>query len=163
MEPLEAAIQEAQQEAAHARMLRDEHGRIFRELASRAHAAASYLGAGRLNLPGAEGDGSYLHFFMQLIEELEKSAQKMDDVVSEECRELIGAAITRVFCNLVRVDPSFDFGEVLKPVPSDQSEELVEKVRGHVLALISTFRRKAPDEDEEVSAEDSMAGGSSSS
>ena len=134
-------------------MLQDERVKMFRALAARACSAASRLGVGRRGLSGAESDAAYLDFFTRLIEELEESAKRMDDLVAEEFRELIDAAITRVFSNLARINPSLDFEEVLKPVPNDQTEELMEKVRGNMLALISTFRR-APSTADEGNEED---------
>jgi hypothetical protein len=37
----------------------------------------------------------------------------LDNIVEEECRELLGLAGMRVFSNLLRVDPAFDLNTVL--------------------------------------------------
>jgi hypothetical protein len=77
--------------------------------------AAHRLGIHRLTLPTVpEDDGSIIHFFSQLAEQLADASTKVLELVDAECRELLGLAGTRIFSNLQRFRPDLDLEEVLQ-------------------------------------------------
>ncbi|XP_037427309.1 protein SLOW WALKER 1-like [Triticum dicoccoides] len=50
-----------------------------------------------------------------LMEQLEDGAQKVDNILEEECGDLFFVAATRVFSHLLHRDPTFDFNKVMAP------------------------------------------------
>jgi hypothetical protein len=77
--------------------------------------AAHRLGIHGLTLPTVpEDDGSIIHFFSQLAEQLADASTKVLELIDAECRELLGLAGTRIFSNLQRLRPDLDLEEVLQ-------------------------------------------------
>ena len=83
---------------------------------------------------------------------LEGPVAEMGDVVDEECRKLLTVAIDRVFANLQRLQPGFDYESVTEPVEGDQAWELSNLVREEVNDYVDRFKRveaeQAAEEDE---------------
>jgi hypothetical protein len=77
---------------------------------------------------------------------------ELGDVVDEECRKLLTVAIDRVFANLQRLHPGFDFEAVTEPIEGDPAWELSNLVREEVNDYVDRFKRveaeQAAEEDE---------------
>jgi hypothetical protein len=87
---------------------------MFHGFSARIMEAAHRLGIHGLTLPTVpEDDGSIIHFFSQLAEQLADMSAKVLELVDAECRELLGLAGTRIFSNLQRLRPDLDLEEVL--------------------------------------------------
>jgi hypothetical protein len=99
-------LQEARDSEAEACVLRRQRMQMFRGFSARVMGAAHRLGIHGLTLPTVlEDDGSIIHFFSQLAEQLADASTKVLELVDAECRELLGLAGTRIFSNLQRLRP----------------------------------------------------------
>ncbi|KAE8790969.1 hypothetical protein D1007_34616 [Hordeum vulgare] len=67
--------------------------------------------------------GSYAELSSKLVEELDDATLKVDGILEDECRDLFYVATTHVFSHLLLRDPSFNFNEVICPVPKDSRED----------------------------------------
>jgi hypothetical protein len=77
--------------------------------------AAHRLGIHGLTLPTIpEDDGSIIHFFSELAEQLADASAKVLEPVDTVRRELLGLAGTWIFSNLQRLHPDLDLEEVLQ-------------------------------------------------
>jgi hypothetical protein len=102
--PVAKIVEESQQAAAEAQTLKCEWCKMFRTLAVRANSAAARLGVGDLHVPSllsSDDPAAILQLFTQIVGKLETVAMSLDNVVEEECRELLSLAGTRVFSNLL--------------------------------------------------------------
>ena len=86
----------------------------------------------------------------------------MNNIVEDECRELLSIAATRVFSNLRRIDPGFDFSSVLRPVEPRLAVALEKEVRAHVEALVQAYGRSDEASDSGDSGEELPDGEESS-
>jgi hypothetical protein len=112
---LSRELQEARDSEAEARVLRRQHVQMFRGFSARVIEAAHCLGIHGLTLPTVpEDDGSIIHFFSQLSEQLAEASARVLELVDAECQELLGLAGTRIFSNLQRLRPDLDLEEVLQ-------------------------------------------------
>ena len=57
---------------------------------------------------GSNDEAAYTFFFEQFLGKLEETAKDFDERVVEESRELLVIATSRIFSNLVRLQPSLD-------------------------------------------------------
>jgi hypothetical protein len=88
---------------------------MFHGFSARVMEAAHRLGIHGLSLPTVpKDDGSIIHFFSQLAEQLADASAKVLELVDTECRELLGLAGTQIFSNLQRLRPDLDLEEVLQ-------------------------------------------------
>jgi hypothetical protein len=114
-------LQEARDSEAEARVLRRQRVQMFRGFSARVMEAAHRLGIHGLTLPTvSEDDGSIIHFFSHLAEQLADASTKVLELIDAECRELLGLAGTRIFSNLQRLCPDLDLEKVLQrraPLP----------------------------------------------
>ncbi|KAE8769287.1 hypothetical protein D1007_59133 [Hordeum vulgare] len=83
---------------------------------------------GSVSSPLVPDDAGYLDFF----------TNKVVVIVDEECRDLLGQALTRVCSQLLRANPRFDSEAVMVPVPEGLRGALAEAVEDHV-GLSSQF------------------------
>jgi hypothetical protein len=98
---LSRELQEARDSEAEARMLRRQRVQMFHRFSAQVMEAAHRLGIHGLTLPTVpEDDGSIIHFFSQLAEQLADASAKVLELVDAECWELLGLAGTRIFSNL---------------------------------------------------------------
>jgi hypothetical protein len=112
---LSRELQEARDSEVEARVLRRQRVQMFCGFSARVMEAAHCLGIHGLTLPTIpEDDGSIIHFFSQLAEQLADASAKVLELVDAECRELLGLAGTRIFSNLQRLHPDLDLEEVLQ-------------------------------------------------
>ena len=81
---------------------------------------------------------------------------EINDLVDEECRKLLTVAIDRVFANLQRLHPGFDFESVTEPVEADQAQDLSNLVREEVNNYVDRFKRVEAEQaaEEEEGAEE---------
>ena len=141
--PVAAAVERSQREASLAQTLKRERGKMFSALAVRANSIAYRLGARDSPIPPSDDDvGAYLQFFTQIMEKLDGVATNLNNVVEEECRELLSLAATRVFSNLRHANPNFDFASVLQRVEPSLAFELAKEVKEPVEALVKLYRRE---------------------
>jgi hypothetical protein len=130
---------------------------MFHTLAVRANATAARLRVGDLRVPSlipSDGPAAFLQLFTQIFEKLETTAMSLDNVVEKECRELLSLTGTRDFSNLLRGDPSFDFGAALQVVEPVIAPNLAEGVKVHVEALLALYQRKKDGEASEASGDE---------
>src|SRR3989337_3064470 len=92
---------------------------MFRELMGRTRSTVPACSVERVEDPLETDDASYLAFFTRLVERLEASSTRWDEIRDAECRDLLRQASTRVFSNLLCIDGSFNFDQVLSPVPEE--------------------------------------------
>jgi septal ring factor EnvC (AmiA/AmiB activator) len=112
---LSQELQEARDSEAEARMLRRQRLQMFRGFSAWVMETAHRLGIQGLTLPTVpEDDGSIIHFFSQLAEQLADALAKVLELVDAECWELLGLAGMRIFSNLQRLRPDLDLEEVLQ-------------------------------------------------
>jgi hypothetical protein len=112
---LSRELQEARDFEAEARVLRRQCMQMFRGFSARVMEAVHRLGIHGLTLPTVpEDNGSIIHFFSQLAEQLADASTKVLELVDAECRELLGLAGMRIFSNLQRLRPDLDLEEVLQ-------------------------------------------------
>src|SRR5664279_2320957 len=152
--PVTEALHRSQEAEKHALVLQRERGKMFRELAARGRGATTRLGVEGLSSPDGDDAAAYLTFFAELVVKLEAAATGVDNIVDEECRDLLSVAATRVFSNLYHANPGFDFSPVLKPVEREFAAALVKEVTGPVEALLQLYVRgdeaeKGGDEDQD--------------
>jgi hypothetical protein len=108
-------LQEARDSEAEARMLCRQRMQMLRRFSARIMEAANGLGIHGLTLPTVpEDDGSIIHFFSQLAEQLADASAKVLELIDAECRELLGLAGMRIFSNLQCLRPDLDLEEVLQ-------------------------------------------------
>jgi hypothetical protein len=115
---------------------------MFRTLAVCASTAVVRLGVHDFPVPSyllSDDPAAFLQLFTEIIEKLETASTSLDNGVEEEYRGLLGLAGTRVFSNLLRVDPAFDFSTVLQPVEHSAALKLAEGAKEHVDALIKLY------------------------
>jgi hypothetical protein len=138
---------------------------MFRSLVTRGNALAEKLDVEAPAVPvqGNSDATTYLAYFDQLLTALEGPVAELGDVVDEECRKLLTVAIERVFTNLQRLHPSFDFESVTEPVEDDQAQDLSNLVREEVNDYVDRFKRVgaelAAEEDEGAKEEDAEEDG----
>ena len=127
---------------------------MFQSLVARGNTLAGQLGVDAPIVPvhGNADAATYLAYFDQLFSVLEGPVAELGDVVDEECRKLLTVAIDRVFANLQRLQPGFDYESVTEPVEGDQAWELSNLVREEVNDYVDRFKRveaeQAAEEDE---------------
>ena len=139
-------------EASHIRSLQEQRAGMFEMLTSRACRAMKKLGVTELPRPTIHDDSHYLAFFTKLVERLEEAAGELDQVVVEECRELLGMGSYRIFSHLLRRQADFPLGELTAPAPRGLSIELVMKAREAASAFTELFTRE--DDGEQLGEDD---------
>jgi chromosome segregation ATPase len=98
---LSRELQEARDSEAEARVLHRQCMQMFCGFSARVMEAAHRLGIHGLTLPTIpEDDGSIIHFFSQLSEQLAEASARVLELVDAECQELLGLAGMRIFSNL---------------------------------------------------------------
>ena len=104
-----------------ARVLTQQRERVFKSLVTRGNTLAGQLGVDAPVVPvhGNADAATYLAYFDQLLTVLEGPVAELGDVVDEECCKLLTVAIDRVFANLQRLHPGFDFESVTEPIEGD--------------------------------------------
>ena len=131
---------------------------MFKSLVARGNILAANLGVDAPAVPvhGNADAAAYLSYFDQLFTTLEGPVAEMGDVVDEECRKLLTVAIDRVFANLQRLHPGFDFESVTEPVEADQAQDLSNLVREEVNDYVDRFKRVEAEQaaEEEEGAEE---------
>ena len=160
------AVQAAQDEAAHAKMLESLRAEQYLVIARRAAGAVSRFVGEAPALPCAHGDGGYLNFFGKVVEALETGVSRVDEDNASSARDLLDLALTRVFSNLRRHVPELDLPRVMEPVPEELQRPLRDKTRPHMESLVERFiQEPLPDEgdDSGAAAGDGLGGDSGSS
>ena len=136
---------------------------MFRALVARARTAVLSLGVATPNMP-AEGNSdvaSYLTFFDKFLHRLEGAAVEFERLIDEASHNLLAVAVDRIFSNIRRLQPDFDFEMVTAPVDDEQTVLLSHSVTSMVNAYADRFRRSTVDEEaseEEGDEEDEDAG-----
>ncbi|KAE8816597.1 hypothetical protein D1007_05939 [Hordeum vulgare] len=92
--------------------------------------------------PLVPDDAGYLGFFLRIMERLEVGSAKALTLAEEKSRDLLRQAASDVFSHILRLDPDFDFAEVLDSVPETFHAALAEWVEVHVEDLVA---RLAPE------------------
>ena len=135
--------------------------RMFRSLVTRGNALAAKLGVDAPAVPahGNADVATYLAYFDQLFSALESPVAELYDVVDEECRKLLLVAVERVFVNLQRLQPGFDYASVTEPMEDAQiATRLSNSLRDEINDYVNRFKRiaaeQASEEEEDVEEED---------
>ena len=92
----------------------------------------------------AEGNcdaAAYLTFFDQLLNRLEGASAELEDLIDEAGRSLLVVAVDRLFSNLRRLQPDFDFEAVMEPVDDEQSVLLSRAISDTVNSYVDRFKR----------------------
>ena len=163
--PVVERVEEAEQSAVAARVLTQQRERMFRSLVMRGNALAAKLGVDAPAVPvhGNADVATYLTYFDQLFSVLEGPVAELDDVVDEECCKLLLVAVERVFVNLKRLYPCFDFESVTEPMGDAQTEtRLFNSLREEINDYVNRFKRVAEEpasgEEEDVEEEGAEEG-----
>ena len=82
---------------------------------------------------------SNLHFFTDVVTQLETRSGRADRLVEVRSRALLGRAFSRVFSHLQNMDPHFDFDAAFAPVPLAIRGNLAHWVEDNVDALVRAF------------------------
>ena len=156
--PVVERAEEAEQSMVAARVLTQQRERMFRSLVTRGNALAAKLGVDAPAVPahGNADAATYLAYFDQLFSALEGPVADLDDVVDEECRQLLLVAVERVFVNLQRLQPGFDYASVTEPMEDAQvATRLSNSLRDEINDYVNRFKRVAAEEasEEEEDAE----------
>ena len=159
--PVVERVQEAEQSMVAARVLTQQRERMFQSLVTRGNALAAQLGVDAPAVPvhGNSDVATYLAYFDQLFSALEGPVAELDDVVDEECRQLLSVAVERVFVNLQRLHPGFDYTSVTEEVEDVQiATRLGNSLRDEINDYVNRFKRVAAEEasveEEDVEEED---------
>ena len=132
--------------------------RMLRSLVTRANALAEKLGVEAPVIPvqGNFDAATYLTYFDRLFAALEGPVAELGDVVDEQCHGLLTVAIDRVFANLQRLHPGFDYSTVTEPLEGDRAVDISNSVREEVEDYCSRFQRveEAPEDEAEVEDDD---------
>jgi hypothetical protein len=156
--PVTKIVEASQRAATEPQTLKHERCKMFRMLAVRASAAVARLGVRDFPISSyllSDDPAAFLQLFTKIVEKLEIAAMSLDNVVEEECREPLGLTGTRVFSNLLRVDPAFDFSMVLRPVERSAALKLMEGTKEAMEALTKLYQREKGDGTGESSGDES--------
>ena len=94
--------------------------------------------------PREEDYASHLRFFTEIVTRLEDRAARARELIEERSCGLLGHAFSRVFSELLNLDPHFDFDAAIASVPRVIQDNLANWVDDHVDALLAEF---APEDD----------------
>ena len=130
--PIVEAGEERQESAKQALVLRRQFEGMFRQTARRAHSIGERLCIAVSAFPLQYDAASCLHVFARFFTMLEEAVQSLDSVIDKECRQLLSSATTHVFSPLSHIDPSFNLGLLLEPIPEGFQLSLVNGVRDDV-------------------------------
>lgn len=81
---------------------------------------------------------AFLQLFDDIVTKLETSVEDLSSFMEEECRELLSIVGTRLFSNLLEVEPKFDFATVMKPLK--RSKVMAPKRRRSIVVLSNKQR-----------------------
>ena len=99
---------------------------------------------------GSDDEAAYTFFFEEFLGKLEGTAKDFDGRVMEESRDLLVIATSRIFSNLVRLQPSLDPEAVTAPVNiSDRARKAAE-------VYAKKFDQVVVEEDEGDDEEDAL-------
>ena len=141
---------EAAESAQAARVLSQQRERMFLSLVVRGNDLAAKLGVEAPHVP-AQGNAdaaAYLAYFDQLFTTLEGPAAEIRDVVEEECRQLLAVAVDRIFSNLQRLQPGFDYTTVTDLSRGEEGWKISNSIRDQVDDFCSRFKRAEAKEDD---------------
>ena len=144
---------------ASAEALQEEQRGMMASLVTDARAVAERLGADvpDLAIDGGAGVQAHLSFFGQLMSNFLQTATSLDTRLEEESRQLLTVAVSRVFANLRRLQPSFDFQSMTEPLEGPDATEVQAKVKQDVDAYVKRF--EAVDDDESTEADEKSSQG----
>ncbi|KAE8783055.1 hypothetical protein D1007_43539 [Hordeum vulgare] len=114
---------------------------MFQSLENNASRDLSDICGESVSSPLVPDDDRYLSFFYRVMERLEAGAGKALAFAEEKSGDLLDQAASDIFSHLLRLDPYFDFGTVLDPVPETIRAALSKWVEVHVEDLV---KRLAP-------------------
>ena len=77
-----------------------------------------------------------------IVDVMDAAVEKQDDIVEEECRDLLNITGTRIFTNLLLTDPQFDLATVLRRVEPSLPRKITAEVKEAIDALLKLFVRK---------------------
>ena len=138
--------------------MQEEQRGMMASLVADARAVTEHLGADvpDLAIDGGAGVQTHLSFFGKLMSNFLRTATSLDTRFEEESRKLLTVAIGRVFANLRRLQPSFDFLSVTEPLEGPDATEVQAKVKQDVAAYVKRFEAVDDDESTEVGKEGSQ-------
>ncbi|KAE8803945.1 hypothetical protein D1007_20101 [Hordeum vulgare] len=110
---------------------------MFQSLERRASRALSDICGESAPGPLVPDGAWYLGFFLRVVERLEAGSAKAPALSKEKSRDLLSQAACEAFSHLLRLNPYFDFTEVLDPVPETVHAALAEWVEVHVEDLVA--------------------------
>jgi hypothetical protein len=122
-------VKDFQDAALHESMLKRERCLMYHDLATRTGHAVSRLGVAEYRPPSNLDDTdptTFLHIFQQITELLESTEEGLESIVEKECDDLLGAAGSVIFSNLLRLNPAFNLGAVLETLDAPLNEALPE-------------------------------------
>ena len=131
----EAAVQEE------ARIRQEKRAQAFGVLAASMRSVLARLDAEGPEFSGDEGEAACLDYLTKSADQLAKALGQLDDLVNDECRELLSTAVTRIFSNLRHLHAQLDLGAVRKAPPRESSAALAAAVREDVAKFVDLFVR----------------------
>ena len=99
-----------------------------------------------LTLPLQYDGAGYLHFFVRFVATLESTVQNLDNIVDEECRQLLSMAVKHAFAHVYQVDPHFHFDRLLEDLPEAHHISLVNRVQDDANAFVGNFKPHVVDD-----------------
>ena len=137
---------ECPESAKQALVLKRQFEEMFRTAVRHAHSIGERLCVDVPTFPLQYDTASCLHFFAWFFTTLEETVQDLDSIVDEECRQLMSMAAMHAFSHISRIDPGFDFGRLLVPIPEELHLSLVNSVRDDVNAFVEAFKLQVVDD-----------------
>lgn len=125
-----------------------ERNKMFCTLIQHARTAVARFTDEKTTGPLDDGDASYLNFFTGLMGKLEEGAKDANELVEEECHDLLTTATTRLFSNLLLCD------RVMVVVPPELYDRLAKEVQDHMADFIQIFTHVDDDPEEDTDAAD---------
>ena len=124
---------------------------MLRTLRERANAALGNICEAAVGEPNVVNYAGNLHFFTDVVTQLETWSGRADRLGEERSHALLGRAFSRVFSYLQDRDPHFDFDAAIAPVPVAIRGDLAQWVEDNMDALVRAF---TTDDDSVVVAAD---------
>ena len=115
------------------------HGPMLRMLRERANMALGNICEAAVEEPHVVNYAGNLRFFTDVATQLETRLGRVDRLVEERSRALLGRAFSRVFSHLQDMDSHFDFHAAIAPIPLAIPGDLAHWVEVNMDALVRAF------------------------
>ena len=110
---------------------------MFEALGHKAGRALNDLLDSSVDGPLVDDDTGYLRFFTRVVERLEGEVMRARQLIEEQSRDILRRAVSRIFGNLLHLDPRTDFRALLEPMPVTVADPVEGWVSDHVDVLVT--------------------------